>query len=117
MRTYWAQIDSEGQVVNVTVWNDDLGEEEMEAMLAETRGGIWKMCDRLTDGGVRYESDLETVAEDQSLALRYNFPAKGFSYDADADAFIPHKPEDVECFLDTNTYQWVIVEEPASENL
>lgn len=106
MKTYWAQIGPNNIVSQVQVWDDSVSDEDREAQLAEQFGGTWKRCDKFTNGGIRYESDYATFAEDQTLALRYNYPGAGFTYDADADAFIPPQPEGVDSVLDTDTYLW-----------
>lgn len=106
MKTYWAQIDADNIVTQVQVWDDSLSDGDRETQLAEQFGLTWKRCDKFTIGGIRYESDYATVAEDQTLALRYNYPGTGFTYDADADAFIPPQPEGVESVLNTTTYLW-----------
>ena len=112
MKTYWAKLDADNLVTSVQIWDDSLSDEDRETQLADRFGGIWKRCDKYTNRGVRYEPDFVTVAEDQSLALRYNFPAPGFVYDPDADAFIAPQPEGVDSVLNTDTYDW----EPAPES-
>lgn len=106
MKIYWAQIDGNNLVTQVQVWDNSLNDEDRAKELTNQFGGVWKRCDKFTIGGVRYESDYSTVAEDQTLALRYNYPGPGFSYDSVADAFVGPKPLGVESVLNTETYIW-----------
>ena len=39
--------------------------------------------------------------------IRKNYAGIGYTYDEEADAFIPPKP-DADCYLDQETYTWVV---------
>ena len=66
--------------------------------------------DRNTRHGVHYDgyddNNLPRVSDDQSQALRYNFAGAGYTYDPDADAFIPPKPHD-SWVMDDTIKDWV----------
>lgn len=82
--------------------------------------GVWIECDYDTRGGVHYDRTTLQPSADQSLALRKNYPAVGYAYDAALDAFIPPQPfaswglNPATCFweaptpypTDGHTYAW-----------
>lgn len=67
----------------------------------------WIQCSYNTRGGVHYvpNTDAKTPSEDQSKALRKNFPGIGYSYDSVNDAFIAPKPFST-WILNTTTFTW-----------
>jgi hypothetical protein len=69
---------------------------------------LWKQCSYNTYGGVHYVagSDPKVPSEDQSKALRKNYPGIGFTYDSTRDAFIPPKLFQ-SWLLDENTCLWI----------
>jgi hypothetical protein len=69
--------------------------------------GNWIKCSYNTYGGIYYESvENRTVSEDQSKALRKNFPSTGWMYDG--IGFYPPKHLFPESYtLDENTHMWV----------
>lgn len=79
---HWAEIDENNIVVRVLVTSND-EQDEGEAWLKKTFGGTWLKCSYNTRGGVHTEG---------GEPLRYNFPGKGWSYDAVRDGFIPVSP-------------------------
>lgn len=64
-------------------------------------------CSYNTAGGVYYEPNTSprVPAQDQSKALRKNFPAIGYTYDAELDAFYEPKPYP-SWILNTETCLW-----------
>jgi hypothetical protein len=93
---YFAQIGLNNKVISVTKIDDsiitddaniereDLGVDYLQQL---TGWHIWKRTWK--DG-----------------SQRYNFAGKGFTWDDDAEAFIPPKIFD-NFILDTNTYKWI----------
>jgi hypothetical protein len=57
-----------------------------------TEAGEWIQCSYNTRGGVHYQSDRITPSDDQTKALRKNYPSPNWTYDKDRDAFIAPKP-------------------------
>lgn len=53
---------------------------------------LWKQCSYNTRRGVHYQPNSDIPSEDQSKALRKNFPGVNYIYDEIRDAFIPPKP-------------------------
>lgn len=49
----------------------------------------WVQTSYNTRGGKHYD---QSGVEDSGVALRYNYAGKGYTYDADKDAFISPKP-------------------------
>lgn len=98
---HWANIE-DGIVTQVTVGNDN-DPDEGHAWLVENLGGVWLKCSYNTRGGVHY-TDGEPSA-DQSKALRGNFPAKGYLYREDLDAFIRPAPYE-SWILNEETFGW-----------
>lgn len=54
--------------------------------------GIWLQTSYNTRGGVHYDPETGEPSADQSKALRKNYANRGYSYDAERDAFIEPKP-------------------------
>ena len=98
----WARVNEEG-IVDWVVRVLDEG--DSEALLVATHGGNWIKCSYNTRGGIHYDSETLLPSETQSKASRINFPGKGFSYDADRDAFIPPQPYP-SWVLDEDTCLW-----------
>lgn len=68
--------------------------------------GEWIQCSYNTRSGVHYSNlDEKIPSEDQSKALRKNYPGLEWTYDADRDAFYPPKPFD-SWTLNETTCQW-----------
>ena len=80
---YWAEIDSNGMVLRVTVGDADDGYQ----WLVDNLGGAW----------------LETSYDG---SVRKNFAGVGFTYDETRDAFIPPQPY-ASWVLDEDTCLWV----------
>ena len=93
---YFAQIGLNNKVISITkidnniitddanIEREDLGVDYLQQL---TGWHIWKRTWK--DG-----------------SQRYNFAGKGFTWDDDAEAFIPPKIFD-NFILDTNTYKWI----------
>ena len=58
----------------------------------DTTPGEWIQVSYNTRGGIHYQPNSNTPSENQSKALRKNYPGIGWTYDEDRDAFIPPKP-------------------------
>jgi hypothetical protein len=77
----------DGVVLNVIV-----AEPEFFEGFVDTIPGDYIQCSYNTRGGIHYQPNSNNPSEDQSKALRKNFPSKGWSYNSTLDAFIPPKP-------------------------
>jgi hypothetical protein len=83
---HFAKVD-QGIVVDVIV-----AENEFFENFIDTTPGEWIQCSYNTHGGVHYNPETGEPSDDQSKALRKNYPSVGFTYDFDKDAFIEPKP-------------------------
>ena len=87
--SHWAELDDSNKVIRVLVGdnNDPTGDEGYQWLL-DNLGGTW-------------------VKTSYNASVRYNFAGVGFTYDADADAFIAPRPEcgHTELFLNDN-FKW-----------
>ena len=97
---HWAEIDESNVVLRVLVMDDN--DEASEKFLTENLGGRWLKTSYNSLGGIHYGPDGEP---DGKPHFRYNYASIGSTYDPDADAFIPPKP-DPSLVLDTTTYSW-----------
>lgn len=71
----WAELDANNKVIRVLRGdNNDPNGDEGYQWLLDNLGGTW-------------------IQTSYSGAFRYNFAGIDFTYDADADAFIPPRPE------------------------
>jgi hypothetical protein len=88
--SHWAELDKNNKVVRVLVGdnNDPAGDEGYQ-WLIENLGGTW-------------------VKTSYNAKIRYNYAGVGFTYDKEADAFIPPKPKcgHTQLMLNTENYQW-----------
>ena len=85
---HFAKLDSTCTVVLVTCGSDANSESELQ--LSARTGDTYRKCSYNTKGGVHYTNGEPST--DQSQAFRKNYPAIGYRYDIDRDAFIPPKP-------------------------
>jgi hypothetical protein len=87
---HWAELNSENKVIRVLVGdnNDPAGDEGYQ-WLIDNLGGTW-------------------VKTSYNGNIRYNYAGPGFTYDADADAFIGPKPTcgHSELILNKTNYLW-----------
>jgi hypothetical protein len=87
---HWAELDNQNKVIRVLVGdnNDPAGDEGYQ-WLIDNLGGTW-------------------IKTSYNATIRYNYAGIGYSYDADADAFIAPKPTcgHSELTLNTSTYRW-----------
>ena len=100
---HFAKVN-QGKVTQVIV-----AEQDFIDNFVDTTPGEWIQTSYNTIGGVHYQrNDDDSLGEpssDQTKALRKNFAGVGFSYDSQADAFIPPKKFD-SWVLNTTTYLW-----------
>lgn len=84
--SHWAELDQDNKVIRVLV-GDNNQPDEGEAFM-NSLGGTW-------------------VKTSFNSTIRYNFAGIGYTYDPDADAFIPPRPEcgHTELFLN-DLYKW-----------
>lgn len=82
---HWAEIDENNVVLRVTVGNNDEPDEGYQ-WLIDNLGGTW-------------------VQTSYNRTFRKNYAGKGFTYDADRDAFIPPQPFE-SWVLDEDTCLW-----------
>ena len=93
---------ADGKVVNVIVAEPDF----FDTFVDDTPGE-WLQCSYNTRGGIHYQPNSNIPSEDQSKALRKNFPGVGYFYDADADAFYAPPPPDWPSWtLNKETFIW-----------
>jgi hypothetical protein len=72
--SHWAQLDENNKVINVLVGdNNDPNGDEGYKWLIDNIGGTW-------------------VKTSYNSTIRYNYAGIGFTYDAEADAFIAPRP-------------------------
>jgi hypothetical protein len=88
--SHWAELDSKNKVIRVLVGdnNDPAGDEGYQ-WLIDNLGGTW-------------------VQTSYNGNFRYNYAANGYTYLADADAFVPPKRDcgHPEFKLNTSIYRW-----------
>lgn len=100
----------DGSVLKVIV-----AEPEFFDSFVDDSPGEWLQCSYNTRGGIHYNPETGLPSEDQSKALRKNFPSVGWVYDKNLDAFIP--PKTFPSFVfDEQSCTWVPpVAKPAGE--
>ena len=81
------------------------GEKEFFDTYIDNIPGVWIQCSYNTRGGVHYNPETGEPSEDQSKALRKNYPGIGWTYDDVLDAFIAPKPF-LSWILDEQTGYW-----------
>jgi hypothetical protein len=87
--SHWAELDDNNKVIRVLVGdNNDPNGDEGYKWLLDNLGGTW-------------------VQTSYNSNIRYNYAGIGYTYDADADAFIAPRPEcgHKELFLNDN-FKW-----------
>ena len=87
--SHWAELNAKNKVIRVLVGdNNDPNGDEGYQWLLDNLGGTW-------------------VKTSYNSTIRYNYAGIGFTYDADADAFIAPRPEcgHKELFLNDN-FKW-----------
>ena len=86
---HWAELDNNNKVIRVLVGdnNDPAGDEGYQWLL-DNLGGTW-------------------IKTSYNGNIRYNYAGIGYTYDAEADAFIAPRPEcgHTELFLNDN-FKW-----------
>ena len=80
------------KVVDGIVVNGIVAEPEFFNTFVDDTPGQWIQCSYNTRGGVHYDPETGEPSADQSKALRKNYAGRGYSYDAERDAFIEPKP-------------------------
>lgn len=93
------------KVLNGLVTQVIVAEPEFFETFVDTSPGEWIQTSYNTIGGIHYNPETRTPSEDQTKALRKNFAAAGYTYDAQRDAFIPPKPF-ASWTLDEETCLW-----------
>lgn len=90
----------DGKVVKVIV-----AEASFFDNFVDNSPGTWIQTSYNTRGGVHYQPNSDIISSDQSLALRGNYAAIGYTYDSTLDAFLEPKPYP-SWILDETTYTW-----------
>jgi len=87
--SHWAEIDTDNKVLRVLVGdnNDPAGDEGYQ-WLIDNLGGTW-------------------IKTSYNGAIRKNYAAIGYTYDATRDAFIAPEPKNATGF-DENTCKWIV---------
>jgi hypothetical protein len=98
---HYAKIEH-GIVVHVSVIDEDYFEKNKETRYKDQ----WVKCSYNTVNGVHINPETKKPSEDQSKALRKNFPSIGYIYDEERDAFIPPKPYS-KFILDEEKCNWM----------
>lgn len=93
--SHFAQIDSNGIVIQVLVGDDSFTNEGYD-WFVENLGGTWVKTSFNTNGGVHRTG---------GIPLRKNYAGQGYKYDATRDAFIAPQPY-ASWTLDEATCQW-----------
>lgn len=88
----------DGKVIKVIV-----AEAEFFDTFVDDSAGTWIKASYNTRGGVHYQPNTHTPSENQSLALRKNFPSVGFYYDG--TGFYQPQPYN-SWTLNNTTYLW-----------
>ena len=76
----------------------------IDNMVSESPGE-WIQVSYNTRGGVHYDPETGLPSDDQTKALRKNYPSPDWNYDIDADAFYSPQPYS-SWTLNTETYIW-----------
>jgi hypothetical protein len=87
--SHWAELDENNKVIRVTVGdNNDPNGDEGYQWLLDNLGGTW-------------------VKTSYNSKIRFNYAGVGYTYDAEADAFIAPRPDcgHKELFLN-DTFKW-----------
>ena len=80
------------RVVNGKVDQVIVAEPEFFDTFVDSSPGTWLQVSYNTRGKVHYDPATGQPSADQSKALRGNYPGIGYSYDAQADIFVPPQP-------------------------
>jgi hypothetical protein len=76
--SHWAELNANNKVIRVLVGdNNDPNGDEGYRWLLDNLGGTW----------------VKTSYNAETNGFKYNYAGIGFTYDADADAFIAPRPE------------------------
>jgi hypothetical protein len=90
--SHWAELNANNKVIRVLVGdNNDPNGDEGYQWLLDNLGGTW----------------VKTSYNAETNGFKYNYAGIGYTYDADADAFIAPRPEcgHKELFLNDN-FKW-----------
>jgi hypothetical protein len=90
--SHWAELNANNKVIRVLVGdNNDPNGDEGYQWLLDNLGGTW----------------VKTSYNAETNGFKYNYAGIGYTYDADADAFIAPRPEcgHTELFLNDN-FKW-----------
>lgn len=98
MMAHWAEINENNIVLRVLVGSNDDADEGYQ-WLIDNLGGTWIKTSYNTIGGVHQLG---------GIPLRKNYAGIGYTYDSVRDAFIPPKPENINCVLNEETCLWDI---------
>ena len=105
------------RVENGIVQEVIVAEQEFIDNLVYDKPGEFVKASYNTRGGVHYLPGTSTPSDDQSKALRYNYPGLGWIYSKEADAFYEPKPFS-SWTLDTSTYRWISpISKPTDDNI
>ena len=90
--SHWAELNAKNKVIRVLVGdNNDPNGDEGYQWLLDNLGGTW----------------VKTSYNAETNGFKHNYAGIGYTYDADADAFIAPRPEcgHTELFLNDN-FKW-----------
>jgi hypothetical protein len=90
---HWAEIDNNNVVLRVVVGSNNAPDEGYQ-WLIDNLGGTWIKTSYNAMGGKRIDPQTGELTNDPGF--RKNYAAVGGYYDADRDAFVPPKPNDIE---------------------
>jgi hypothetical protein len=91
------------KVLNKKVLSVIVADEEFINQLVDEVPGEWIQCSYNTYGGIHYDPVTSQPSEDQSKALRMNFPGPEWNYDG--VGFYAPQPYKY-WSLNTDTYKW-----------
>ena len=97
----------DGTVVDVITGDDDLFTTNKHIWVVGGGGvGQWIQASYNTHSGIHWDPETGLPSEDQSKALRKNFPGIGWKYMEDIDAFVTPQPYP-SWTLDEQSGEWV----------
>jgi len=102
---HYAKVEN-GVVTEVLVMEPENLDQYLDnSLYHQLNPGQWVQVSYNTHGGVHYDPETKEPSSDQTKALRGNYPAKGFVYDEDLDAFYAPKPYP-SWNLNKTKYEW-----------
>lgn len=93
------------RVENTIVKEVIVAEQDFIDNMVANAAGEWIQVSYNTRAGVHYDPETGLPSDDQTKALRKNYPSVDWNYSIDADAFYPPQPYS-SWTLNETTYLW-----------